>query len=84
MRISTATHPGRFSFTHRVLLVLLVSLAPRAHAEKHEFVFEALNLPTRPERVHLAGSFNGWSKDATPMAEDGGKFKATVDLDEGV
>ena len=35
------------------------------------------------QSVHVAGSFNGWSKDATPLTDDDkdGVFEATVTLD---
>src|SRR5438045_4036574 len=53
-------------------------------AEKHEFIYDVSNESTKPQSVHVAGDFNGWSKDANPMHPDGNAFKATVDLVEGV
>ena len=37
------------------------------------------------KQVNLAGDFNGWSKVATPMNDEGGgTFVATIDLSEGI
>ncbi|MBT4027857.1 MAG: DUF3459 domain-containing protein [Planctomycetes bacterium] len=36
------------------------------------------------QTVHLAGSFNGWSKDATPMQRQNGEWVVEVPLQEGV
>src|SRR2546423_774926 len=58
---------------------------PSALADKHTFVYDGSNDPTMPRRVYVAGDFNGWSKVATPMTDEGlGQFKATIDLSEGV
>ncbi len=40
---------------------------------------------TVAERVNLAGSFNGWSTDATPMADtdSDGTWEITIDLPDG-
>jgi len=43
--------------------------------------------PGHPDarQVHLAGSFNGWSTDATPMRRgDDGAWRVTLDLPDGV
>ena len=84
MSISHTTRPGRSCLVKSVLLVLLMSLVPLARAEKHEFVYDVSHEANKPQNVHLAGDFNGWSKDATPMQRDGDIFKATIDLTEGV
>ena len=66
---------------------LLLWLTPFALAasEFHTFEFDSRSLGYKPQSVNLAGSFNGWSKDATPMKDDGnGVYKATVDLPAGV
>src|SRR5829696_8660414 len=63
-----------------VLLVSSVIAAPRAT----EFTYDASNATEKPKSVNLAGSFNGWSKDATPMKQvRPGVWSATVDLEEG-
>ncbi len=40
----------------------------------------------KPERINLAGSFNGWNPDATRMTgpDDAGRYTATLDLSAGV
>ncbi|MFH1689244.1 MAG: alpha-amylase family glycosyl hydrolase, partial [Candidatus Eisenbacteria bacterium] len=39
---------------------------------------------TRPfDRVFLAGTFNGWSTDATPMSLDAGRYEITLPLPVG-
>ena len=66
-----------------ILLVLLLTSLLRA--EEHEFVFDASNSTDKPSRVNLAGEFNGWSKDATPMKQvRPNVWSATVNLDEGL
>ncbi|HWP40446.1 MAG TPA: hypothetical protein VNL70_05925, partial [Tepidisphaeraceae bacterium] len=57
-----------------------------AAAREHTFRFDSRTLDTRPQAVAVAGSFNGWSKDATPMTDpDGdGIYTATVKLNDGV
>lgn len=40
--------------------------------------------PAEPaQRVFLAGEFNGWSVDATPMTREGGRFEVVVPLGPG-
>src|SRR4051812_45320179 len=71
------------------LLALIVGslLALHAHAGtySHTFEFDARSLNPKPKSVGLAGSFNGWSKDATPMKNRGdGVYTVTLnDLAEG-
>ena len=36
------------------------------------------------QNVHLAGSFNDWSKTSHPMAEKDGVYIITLDLDAGI
>jgi glycosidase len=69
------------------LLIVLLSCGTALQAAvAHTFQFDSRQLPERPGSVHVAGSFNGWSRDATAMADpDGdGVFSATVSLNEGV
>src|SRR4051812_25233375 len=55
-----------------------------ARAETHEFAFDASSLNPKPKSMHVAGSFNGWSKSATPMKRDAKDvWRATVDLPQG-
>ena len=76
-----------------VLLALAVTtvLAPPARAlapdgggepalRKATFTFTPHR---RFERVFLAGTFNGWSTDATPMRMDAGRWEVTVPLAPG-
>ncbi|MBC8108918.1 MAG: alpha amylase N-terminal ig-like domain-containing protein, partial [Anaerolineae bacterium] len=63
-----------------VLFVSFVIAAPRST----EFTLDLSNSAEKPKTVHLAGSFNGWSKDATPMKQvRPNVWSATVDLEEG-
>ncbi len=39
------------------------------------------NIPA--DRVNLAGAFNGWSTDATPMVDNSGIWEVTLDLPDG-
>src|SRR5207253_6734378 len=62
-------------------MLLLVLLAADAERE-HEFIYKP---DGKPSRVNIAGSFNNWSTDATPMTADAdGTFRAKVKLPEGV
>ncbi|WP_428940733.1 alpha-amylase family glycosyl hydrolase [Fontivita pretiosa] len=69
-----------------MLAAALVSSPCRAAAREHTFKFDSRSLDLKPQSVAVAGSFNGWSKDATPMTDpDGdGIYTATVKLNEGV
>jgi glycosidase len=67
-----------------VLFILALSNVSTADT-KHRFVFDARNENPRPKSVHLAGNFNGWSKDATQMIDDGtGVFSAELPLADGL
>ena len=56
-----------------------------ALAEKHEFIFDASHDSPPPQHVNVAGDFNGWSKVATPLNNDGhGEFTTTLDLSDGI
>ena len=65
---------------HRILLLaILLAIVPLARGESHTFTFDASGVSPKPARVNLAGDFNGWSKDATPMKDaGGGKFEAMI------
>ncbi len=40
--------------------------------------------PVKPKQVAVAGSFNGWSKEATPLhADESGVYRAAVPLEPG-
>jgi glycosidase len=71
----------RFTF----IVVVLLTLSPGARAGgeyEHEFVFKP---PGTPSRVNVAGTFNGWSMDATPMTRgEDGTWRAKVNINEGV
>ena len=57
--------------------------AIRVHTYPQQFVYSPVG--QSPGKVAVAGDFNGWSEDATPMHRDAdGTFRATVDLNEGV
>jgi glycosidase len=83
----------RFAVVHRsrsLLLALfgmfLLVLAPIARADqKHEFLLDATQWNDKPKSVHLAGDFNGWSKDAAPMKQvKPNVWAMTLDLTEGL
>ncbi|NBC11000.1 MAG: hypothetical protein GVY24_04590 [Planctomycetes bacterium] len=71
---------------HRLLIVSACLMCfPAAWAEEHTFVLDTRQWDEQPQSVHVAGTFNGWSKDATPMRPDSrGLYRATVDLPDGV
>jgi glycosidase len=49
------------------------------------FRFDTSGLPEKPLSVHLAGSFNHFSHDLTPMRDDGrGMFSVTLQLPPGL
>lgn len=79
---------------HRVIpgvLILSCVLAPFAHGEaivdgnNVTFRLDASQWHDKPQRVNLAGSFNGWSKDALAMAdpEQDHIWVVTLRLDDG-
>jgi glycosidase len=84
-------HPATLRDSRRlylpfILLALSLLLAPivRAADQVHEFTLDLSNSGDKPKTVAVAGSFNGWSKDATPMTSDGqGRWSAKVSLAEG-
>jgi hypothetical protein len=83
---STVMTPAfvRLSLRHLLLLLIAVSPARGEASSTHTFSFDARDLDPRPATVHLAGSFNGWSREATPMKDDGtGVFRVEVPLSEG-
>jgi glycosidase len=57
--------------------VLTIAVVP---PHSHLFTFKP---DTKPQRVFLAGSFNSWSTDSTPMTERDGVFEARVPLKPG-
>jgi len=65
-------------------LLLLACAVPRADAasalKKALFTYQP---PGRCERVYLAGEFNGWSTDATPMEVAGTRFEVMLPLAPG-
>lgn len=63
-----------------LLLAALASIAP-PEVIQHEFAFVA---PPETRRVNLAGTFNGWSRDATPMVrKEGNRWSVTLPLESG-
>lgn len=69
-----------------IVALLLVGMS--AHAERsdeHTFTLDPRLWDDKPGSVHVAGTFNGWSADAAPLARDEkGVWHATLDLDDGV
>src|SRR4051812_45127064 len=74
-----------FLFSLSAFICVHLWFLPSALADKHTFVYDASKDPTKPRQGFVAGDFNGWSKAATPMTDEGlGQYKATVDLTEGI
>ncbi|HEV2296199.1 MAG TPA: alpha-amylase family glycosyl hydrolase [Tepidisphaeraceae bacterium] len=67
-----------------LIMALPLALARRADAEvAHRFAYTP-PAGTTPRTVHVAGDFNGWSKDATPMTRGAdGVYVARVKLAQG-
>ncbi len=61
-----------------VLASLLLSLVS-AHAQ-HTFLYSA---DRDLKSVYVAGTFNGWNKDAQPLQREGRTWRASLDLDPG-
>ncbi|HYO09616.1 MAG TPA: alpha-amylase family glycosyl hydrolase [Tepidisphaeraceae bacterium] len=65
-----------------VIVLLLAGSTAVAQEHDHEFKYKP---DDQPRTVHVAGDFNNWSKDATPMKKGGDNvWSATVKLAEGV
>lgn len=82
----------RFLEAHKALrritcILLLCNLIAPLLAETatgHTFKFDASGVTPQPKSVAVAGSFNGWSKDAHPMKSDGkGLWQAELPLPDG-
>ena len=63
------------------LVCVLLLAASTASADRVVFRYDA---PAGTRSVHIAGSFNGWSKTATPMQRSGDGWVRVVELDQGV
>lgn len=56
--------------------------AKQAKPNAHTFTLSA---PVEaPQRVNVAGDFNGWSRDSHPMQLVGGVWTATIEMSEGL
>jgi 1,4-alpha-glucan branching enzyme len=65
-----------------MIALTIVSFA-RADA-KHTFVLDCTDWEDKPAKVTVAGSFNGWNKDASPLEKANGHvWKGTFTLPEG-
>ena len=67
----------------RLAALLITVLLPTGTLAAEEYTFR-YDAPAGTRSVHIAGSFNGWSKTATPMRPADGEWTRTVDLDRGV
>ena len=68
-----------------VALALVHALAAVALGAAHSFTFTPPDDMDPPHSVAVAGTFNGWSRDAHPMQrDDHGAWHATLDLPDGV
>ncbi len=67
------------------LWMILLLRGASASASPHTFMLDTRMWDDQPRSVHVAGSFNGWSKDVAPLTrDDAGMWRATLDLPEGV
>ncbi len=93
MNQETAVPINRSSRPLCLMLLLVTALAAcgcsaqaRAanHRHAHTFVYSPAE-GIKPRTVHLAGPFNGWSKETTPMARrNDGSWAVTIELSSGV
>jgi glycosidase len=80
----TADRLKRFTALLVVVLLVGVARAQDAGEVEHEFAFKPAG-SSAPQKVSVAGDFNNWSMDATPMTRgDDGVWRAKVKLPEGV
>ncbi|MEA2735225.1 MAG: cyclomaltodextrinase / maltogenic alpha-amylase / neopullulanase, partial [Humisphaera sp.] len=90
MTLHAAHRPGSFRrmnrFNTNIFLVLLAICVIPASAVAQEVEHEFKYKPDgQPRSVHVAGDFNGWSRDATPMTRGGDNvWAARAKLTEGV
>ena len=64
-------------------ILLAITVPASAQESDHEFKYKPAD--GQPTSVVVAGDFNGWSRDATPLTRGGdGVWAATVNLTEGV
>ncbi|MEM6391526.1 MAG: alpha amylase N-terminal ig-like domain-containing protein [Planctomycetota bacterium] len=68
-------------FTLGLALLAAVSLCLPLAAREHTFTYEG---PSHARTVSVAGSFNGWSRDANPMQRNGNVWTTTLELADGV
>jgi cyclomaltodextrinase / maltogenic alpha-amylase / neopullulanase len=83
----------RLSCAHLVTLMLLIALRPGVAAADSSpgelklfpHVFSYRPADSSPHRVSVAGDFNGWSREATPMTRgNDGTYSVSVEMTEGV
>jgi cyclomaltodextrinase len=64
-----------------ILVVFLALASARAQEVQHEFKYKP---DDAPRTVHVAGDFNNWSSDASPMVKGGdGVWVTSIKLTEG-
>src|SRR5438067_703620 len=71
--------------------LILISFSVLVHgdvkpppAQQHSFEYHP-GPATKPSSVNVAGTFNGWSTNATPMVDRGdGTYVATISLPNGI
>ncbi len=74
----------RFSKIFSIALIAIFTTLLQA-GYKVDFELDVSDWQDKPKSVNLAGNFNGWNKDATPMTRSGDSgWKVTLDLPEGV
>ena len=65
-------------------IAILALAAALARADTpHTFTLDVSSWEIKPKTLHVAGDFNGWSKDATPLTKKGNVWSATVKLADG-
>jgi len=64
--------------------ILTLAVAPGRSAG-HRFIYKSAGQDEKPQKVYVAGVFNGWSTDKTPLIgpNDKGEFFSDVPLEPG-
>ena len=68
----------------RLCALAVLSICAAVRADDHTFQLDTSTWQQQPTNVHLAGDFNGWNVDATPMKVDTHRvWSVTLDLEPG-
>ena len=67
-----------------VFAIIAILCLRVAAAAAHTFALDTASWQTQPTSVNVAGDFNGWNMQATPLKKDGTVWSANVDLRDGL